>query len=45
MIWAHHRSAFRFEVHSAKGWRVVGLPLAALVLGLRLVLTLTIRRP
>lgn len=43
MIWAHHRSAFRFEVQRAKGWRVVLLPLAAAVLGLRLVAVLVLR--
>lgn len=37
MIWAHHRSALRFEWHSARGLRRALVPLAALVLGLRLV--------
>lgn len=37
MIWAHHRSALRFEWHTARGMRRALVPLAALVLGLRLV--------
>ena len=37
MIWAHHRSALRFEWQSARGLRRALVPLAALVLGLRLV--------
>jgi N-acetylglucosaminyl-diphospho-decaprenol L-rhamnosyltransferase len=37
MIWAHHRSALRFEWHTARGLRRALVPLAALVLGLRLV--------
>jgi N-acetylglucosaminyl-diphospho-decaprenol L-rhamnosyltransferase len=44
MVWAHHRSAFRFEVQSAQGWRVLLLPVAGAVLGLRLVFTLLTRR-
>jgi N-acetylglucosaminyl-diphospho-decaprenol L-rhamnosyltransferase len=43
MVWAHHRSAFRFEVQRARGWRRVLVPLAALVLGLRLVAVLVLR--
>jgi hypothetical protein len=37
MVWAHHRSALRFEVHTARGVRRALVPLAALVLGVRLV--------
>ena len=37
MVWAHHRSALRFEVHTARGFRRALIPLAALVLGVRLV--------
>jgi N-acetylglucosaminyl-diphospho-decaprenol L-rhamnosyltransferase len=37
MVWAHHRSALRFEGHTARGVRRALVPLAALVLGLRLV--------
>ncbi len=44
MVWAHHRSALRFEVQSAQGWRVLLLPLAGFVLGLRLLFTLLTRR-
>lgn len=44
MLWAHHRSALRFEVHSAQGARRALVPLAALVLALRLV-ALTILHP
>lgn len=36
MIWAHHRSALRFEWHSARGVRRALVPLAAVVLGVRL---------
>jgi N-acetylglucosaminyl-diphospho-decaprenol L-rhamnosyltransferase len=36
MLVAHHRSAFRFGAHTTSGWRRVGLPLAAVVLTLRL---------
>lgn len=38
MVWAHHRSAFRFEVQRSRGWQRLLLPLAAAVLGLRMVL-------
>ena len=38
MILAHHKSAFRFEVQSAKGLRKLLVPVAALVLGLRYLL-------
>jgi N-acetylglucosaminyl-diphospho-decaprenol L-rhamnosyltransferase len=37
MIWAHHRSALRFAGRTTEGWRKVALPLAAVVLGARLV--------
>ncbi len=37
MVWAHHRSALRFEVHTARGVRRALVPLAAVVLGVRLV--------
>ncbi len=37
MIWAHHRSALRFEWHSARGARRALVPVAAVVLGVRLV--------
>ena len=36
MIVAHHRSALRFAARTTEGWRRVALPLAALVLGVRL---------
>ena len=38
MLVAHHRSALRFTVRTTSGWRRAVLPLAAAVLGLRLVL-------
>ncbi len=37
MIWAHHLSALRFEWHSARGVRRALVPLAAVVLGVRLI--------
>jgi N-acetylglucosaminyl-diphospho-decaprenol L-rhamnosyltransferase len=40
MIVAHHRSALRFESHTATGARRLLFPLAALVLGLRLAVML-----
>ncbi len=40
MLIAHHRSALRFEVQTAKGWRRALVPFASVVLGLRLVLVL-----
>ena len=43
MLVAHHRSALRFEVQTARGWRRVLVPLASLVLSLRLVLVLMAR--
>lgn len=36
MLFAHHRSAFRFAVRTTSGWRRVALPIAALVLGVRM---------
>jgi N-acetylglucosaminyl-diphospho-decaprenol L-rhamnosyltransferase len=38
MMLAHHRSALRFTVRTTSGWRRAALPLAAVVLGLRLVM-------
>jgi len=38
MTLAHHRSALRFTARTTKGWRRLTLPLAALVLGLRLIM-------
>jgi N-acetylglucosaminyl-diphospho-decaprenol L-rhamnosyltransferase len=40
MIIAHHKSALRFELQTARGARRLLVPLAALVLGLRLFLAL-----
>ena len=37
MMVAHHRSALRFSVRTTKGWRRAALPLAVVVLGVRLV--------
>lgn len=37
MLLAHHRSALRFAARTSTGWRRLALPLAAVVLGLRLV--------
>jgi N-acetylglucosaminyl-diphospho-decaprenol L-rhamnosyltransferase len=42
MMVAHHRSALRFTVRTTSGWRRVTLPLAAAVLGLRMIMA-TIR--
>jgi hypothetical protein len=39
---AHHRSALRFTVRTTAGWRRAALPLAVVVLGLRVVMA-TIR--
>ena len=36
MLVAHHRSALRFASRTTEGWRRAALPLAALVLGVRL---------
>ena len=38
MMLAHHRSALRFTVRTTSGWRRAALPLAAVVLGLRMVM-------
>jgi len=40
MLVAHHRSALRFARRSTEGWRRLALPLAALLLGLRLAVSL-----
>ena len=42
MLKAHHASALRFEFQTAKGARKLLLPLATLVLGLRLALVLVL---
>lgn len=38
MMVAHHRSALRFTFRTTRGWRRAALPLAALVLGARMIL-------
>jgi hypothetical protein len=38
MMVAHHRSALRFTVRTTTGWRRAALPVAAAVLGVRMVL-------
>ncbi len=38
MMVAHHRSALRFTFRTTRGWRRAALPLAALVLGARMVI-------
>jgi N-acetylglucosaminyl-diphospho-decaprenol L-rhamnosyltransferase len=38
MMLAHHRSALRFTVRTTSGWRRLALPLAAAVLGMRMVI-------
>ena len=43
MIIAHHKSALRFEMQTAKGVRRLLVPLATLVLGLRLFMALVVR--
>jgi N-acetylglucosaminyl-diphospho-decaprenol L-rhamnosyltransferase len=43
MIIAHHKSALRFEMQTARGWRRLLIPLAAVVLSLRLALVLVTR--
>jgi hypothetical protein len=43
MVIAHHRSALRFEYQTSKGWRRALVPVAAIVLGLRLALVLVAR--
>ncbi len=45
MLIAHHRSALRFEWQTASGWRRMLVPLASLVLGLRLLVVLVLRPP
>jgi hypothetical protein len=40
MIVAHHKSALRFELQTARGPRRLLVPVAALVLGLRLFMAL-----
>jgi hypothetical protein len=40
MLVAHHRSALRFANRTTTGWRRVFLPVAAVVLALRLALAL-----
>jgi N-acetylglucosaminyl-diphospho-decaprenol L-rhamnosyltransferase len=40
MLVAHHRSALHFANRTTEGWRRLALPLAALVLGVRLVMAL-----
>jgi N-acetylglucosaminyl-diphospho-decaprenol L-rhamnosyltransferase len=42
MLIAHHASALRFEIQSARGLRRLLLPVAALVLGLRLAVVLVL---
>lgn len=39
MLVEHHRSLFRFAVRSSSGWRRLTLPLVAVALGLRLLVT------
>lgn len=43
MVIAHHRGALRFEFQTAKGWRRALVPVAGLVLSLRLLLVLLAR--
>lgn len=43
MLVAHHRSALRFAATSTRGWRRAGLPVVAVVLGLRLVVATVLR--
>jgi N-acetylglucosaminyl-diphospho-decaprenol L-rhamnosyltransferase len=43
MLIAHHRSAMRFEWQTAKGFRRLLVPVAILVLGLRLCVVLVVR--
>lgn len=40
MVWAHHRSALRFEALTATGWRRALVPVAGVVLALRLIAVL-----
>ena len=41
MMAAHHRSALRFTFRTTKGWRRLALPLAVVVLGLRMAIATT----
>ena len=43
MLWAHHRSALRFEWQTASGPRKLLVPLAALVLALRLAVVTVVK--
>jgi GT2 family glycosyltransferase len=43
MLIAHHRSALRFEIQTARGWRRALVPLASVVLSVRLLLVLAAR--
>jgi hypothetical protein len=43
MLIAHHKSALRFEFQTARGWRRLLVPLASVVLSLRLALVLVAR--
>jgi N-acetylglucosaminyl-diphospho-decaprenol L-rhamnosyltransferase len=43
MLIAHHKSALRFEIQTATGWRRLLVPLASVVLSLRLALVLVAR--
>jgi N-acetylglucosaminyl-diphospho-decaprenol L-rhamnosyltransferase len=43
MLIAHHRSAMRFESQTARGWRRLLVPLASVVLSVRLILVLIAR--
>jgi N-acetylglucosaminyl-diphospho-decaprenol L-rhamnosyltransferase len=43
MLIAHHRSALRFEFQTARGWRRALVPLASVVLSVRLLLVLAAR--
>ena len=43
MLVAHHRSALRFAATTTTGWRRAGLPVVALVLGLRLIVATLLR--
>jgi len=43
MVIAHHKSALRFEMQTARGWRRLLVPVAAIVLSLRLALVLIAR--
>jgi N-acetylglucosaminyl-diphospho-decaprenol L-rhamnosyltransferase len=43
MVVAHHLSALRFEIQTARGWRRALVPVAMAVLGVRLVLVLAVR--